>query len=120
MFAFMTGNSGVAALVGRRVYPLVIPQDEALPAVAYRRVDTPRVYSHDGYSGLARPRFQFDCVATSYAAAAELATAVRVALAGWRAAHGGVAMVQNEIDVPWMETTDRYQVSVDAIIWHHE
>lgn len=120
IFSFLTGNSAVAALVGRRVYPLTIPQDEDLPAVAYRRVDTPRIYSHDGYSGLARPRFQFDCVGTSYASASQVATAVRVAFAGWRAAFRGVAMAQNEVDVPWLEQTDRYQVSVDVIIWHNE
>lgn len=120
IYAFLIANSGVAALVGTRIYPLMIPQDADLPAVAYRRIDTPRHYSHDGYSGLARPRFQFDCVGSSYSSARALAAAVRVAFQGWRALHRGVAMTQNEMDVPWLETTDRWQVSVDVIIWHHE
>lgn len=120
IYSFLTGNAGVAALVGTRVYPLMLPQDCTLPAVAYRRVDTPRIYSHQGYSGLARPRFQFDCLAASYASASAVAEAVRSAFAGWREAYGGTAFVQGEQDVPWLEATEHFQVSVDVIIWHSE
>lgn len=120
IYAFLTADPDVAALVATRVYPVLIPQEAALPAVAYRRVDTPRTYSHDGYSGLARPRFQLDCVGESYASATAVATALRRAFERWHAAYGGSAMVQNQVDVPWLEQTGHYQVSVDVIIWHNE
>jgi hypothetical protein len=59
----------ITALVGDRIYPQKLPQadvaDDAvppppfLPALVYRRIDTPRVTTHDQGAGdeLVHPRF---------------------------------------------------------------
>ena len=80
IYAHLTGNSGVAALVSTRIYPLTIPQDIALPAIAYQRISGPRIAAHDGPTGVARARIQITCQAPTYAAAKGLAMAVRQAL----------------------------------------
>ena len=60
-----------------RLYPLVIPQDAALPAVAYQKISSPKTQSHSGSSNLAHSRFQFTCAADTYAEVKEVANAVR-------------------------------------------
>ena len=59
LYSKLTGDAGVAALVSTRIYPNVVPQDIALPAVAYQRISTVRDMAHDGPTGVAHARFQF-------------------------------------------------------------
>ena len=40
-----------AALIGARLYPLLAPQEQALPAIAYQRVGTQPKMAHDGPGG---------------------------------------------------------------------
>lgn len=119
--ALLLAQAGIVALVGDRVWPALVPDSSDLPALGYFRVDTRRVYSHEGRSGLARPRFQLDCYAGTYAQVAALAAAVRAALDGWRAfAGGGAAFVENEMDATWLAGTGRFRRLIDVVIWHGE
>jgi len=67
LYAELAGNAGVAALVSTRIYPSVIPQDSALPAIAYQRIGGLRLLDHgnDMYAALAT--FQVTAVADDYA-----------------------------------------------------
>lgn len=38
LVALLTGDATVGGLIGSRVYPLLIPQDTAVPAVAYQEI----------------------------------------------------------------------------------
>lgn len=124
VYSILTADSTLAALVGTRVYPNVVPQDVALPAVAYQRISTSRVYSHSpGVSQLARPRFQFTSVANSYSDVKAVANAVRGALD----AYGGTAasvlvftmLSQNEFDT-FSDDGDLHTVRQDFYVWHRE
>lgn len=123
----LTGNGTVSGLVGTRIYPLVLPQGVTLPAIAYQRISGVREHTHDKTGDLARPRFQWTCVATTYSSAKALANAVRAALDNYRATASTVVIeaiyVENEIDV-FNESEDQgdstYGVLVDATVWHHE
>ena len=123
LYTILSSDAGVSALVGARIYPVVIPQDVSLPAVAYQRISAARVYSHDGPSCLARPRFQFSCTAESYGAARAVVNAVRTALDGYNDTANGVrimaAFSQNEFD-GFTDVDDLWTVYLDFFVWHVE
>ena len=123
----LTDDVATNAIVSGRIYPLAMPQGATMPAVVYQRISGPRVQAHDGPSGLAFPRFQFACIAATFAAAKTLANALRVAIDGYQDTSAGVRidaiLVQNEIDLYNYESSElanSYTVLVDAIVWHHE
>lgn len=123
----LVANAGINAVVAGRVYPVTHPQGASLPAVVYRRVSGQRVGQHVTASGLAHPRFQFECIATTYAAAKGLANLVRVALDHYTGVpslvHVDAILVENEIDGFNFETDEgaiTFSVYIDAVVWHLE
>lgn len=90
--AVLLADAGVAALVGTRVYPLVLPQAGTLPAITYQVVAGDADYVMEGASGLAFKRVQVDCWADTYSAAAGLRAAVTAALGGFAGSAGSPAV----------------------------
>lgn len=86
IYSHLIADAGVSALVSSRVYPLTIPQDIALPAIAYQRISGPRTHYHAGPSPVAQGRYQITCQAETYSASKGLANAVRSALDGYSGA----------------------------------
>lgn len=82
IYSTLTTNTAVAAIVTKRVYPVVIPQKGSFPAVTYQRVSGNRVNGLDGAGELVQARVQVDCWAESYSAVRALADAVSAALTG--------------------------------------
>lgn len=125
--AQLVADGTVGGLVGQRVYPMVAPPNGTLPAIVYQKISGVRVQSHDGPTGLARPRFQFACMAATYTAAKGLANAVRACLDGYSGTTDGVrtfvALLQMEMDVYSYETDEAansFTVLVDFVVWHSE
>ena len=120
----LTTNAAVSALVSTRVYPYALPQGATLPAVVYSKVSRTRVRSHSGPSGLDTSRFRFHCIASSYLGAHTLAEAVITALDDpswvWGSTPVRSCLVDNELDLGFVEETGNYQVAVDATIQHEE
>lgn len=122
VYAILTEDAAVGALVGTRVYPQVIPQDVALPAVAYSRISTRRVKKRERRE-LARARVQVNAEASSYAGAKTLAAAVVGALDAVQRTIAGV-----QVQGSWPEgegdeygTTDGiYGVRQDFMFWFRE
>lgn len=103
LYAHLTApTSHTYPLAGTRVYPLIIPQDVSMPAIAYQRVDGDPILAHDGQSKLVRATFQLTCQAKSYATVKAMATALRKDLAGYRGLMGSVSVNYcnqiNEVD----------------------
>lgn len=123
LFSLLTSNADVSGKIADRLYPKVLPQDPSYPAGVYHKVSGAREHSHDGASGLARPRFQFDLYATSYAAAIALATAVREAIDGFKGISAGVSIegcfLEDEDD-GYDDELKVYWVRQDYAIWHNE
>jgi len=123
LYDHLTNDAGVSALVGTRIYPLVVPQDVALPAIAYQRISGPRDHAHDGPSGLGRARMQFTFVGTSYSQAKSVAEAVRASLDGFKGTMGtvtvGAVLLDNEHD-SWATAFDKPVVRHDYMIWYQE
>lgn len=126
LVAELKAHAGLAALIGTRIYPLKLPQSATFPAVTYQRISGPRVSCMGGDS-LAHPRFQFDCWATGYLDALDVAAQVRAALqrtsgtigSGSNTASGVAIYLINEID-DYEPDTEYYRVTLDFIVWHEE
>ena len=124
LFAFLTANTGISALVGARIYPLKIPEGATLPALVYHKINGPSEHSKDGDMSLNHPRFQLTCWATKYADAKAVRTAVATALNGFvnGSTMGGAVVVDqiivdNDADLFDPQTLE-FGASIDAIIWH--
>ena len=79
VFSRLTTFAGLAALIGTRAYPLVIPVDVTLPAIAYQTISSDPQKSHDGFTGLTMTRVQITTVANDYATAKQVDQQVRAA-----------------------------------------
>lgn len=77
LFQALTNDLGVAALVGTRVYPLMLPQQATLPAIRYQRISNS---PQEGTSTLRESRWQIDGWATTYLAVQTLAAAIKAAI----------------------------------------
>lgn len=82
-----------AALIGTRLYPLLVPQEQPLPAIAYQRVGTQPKMAHDGPGGWTRAVIQFTCQAASFAGVKTLALALRNDLSGFRGQMGTASAI---------------------------
>ena len=114
-----------------RIYPHQAGQANAThprPFVVYRRIGTERTYSNSGYSGLASPRIQVDCVASDYATARLLADEIRLALQAFRGTVGGIVVCAIFLDEEMDISEERFEgheqpverVVLDFLVWHHE
>ena len=118
-------NAAVAALVSDRIYPLMIPQGEPLPAITYSVVATDEDNQEGDADTLARARVQLDCWATTYKQANDLARAVRLALPTTTGAIGsganrveGVSIIPIETGRQFYEPDTRYyRVMLEFYVW---
>jgi hypothetical protein len=128
LYARLTANAGLAALVGNRVHPDMMPQNAVYPALRYvlvSRVEVVRKPVATGGVGaslaIVRARVQVDVYAKTYRQAHQVATAVRGAVYGWVDPTNGVigARVTDEQDVNDGEETMQ-RVSLDLSVTYNE
>jgi hypothetical protein len=123
LYTKLSGTAAISTLVAARIYPAPLAQEIANPCISYQRIDTPREYSHGGYSSLAVPRFQVDCLADTYEGAYALANAVRQAVQGSSGTWGSVSIyacfVVDERD-SFEENPRTFRRSLDLQIHHEE
>lgn len=94
LFAYLSAQSAITALVGFRIYPLARPQATALPAIVYRRVTTERFF----YQGITADQYSaasvigatvaIDCYGETFASADAVSEAVKAALIPYRGTMG--------------------------------
>ena len=115
--------TGLTDLVSTRIYPMMVPQGAALPAVTYRRVSGERVHAMVDDPGLAYPRMQVDAWGSTYASAKAVAAQVIACLQRWRGVVETVTVqdtyFSGDMDI-YDPETERWQVSMDFIMWHLE
>lgn len=73
-------DAGLSALVGSKVFALVIPQGIKLPCVTFQRLGGMPANTLSGHSGLEEIDLQIDVWARDYDEAKAVAKAVRVAM----------------------------------------
>ena len=71
LYAVLSASTALAAIVGARIYPDAIPEDQALPAVVYQRASTAPISTIHGFSitAWAKTRATADGAADAIAAA---------------------------------------------------
>lgn len=102
LVSLLKNNAGVAALVGTRIYPNVIPQTAALPAIAYQTISSMKGYTHGGPEAGKEPYVQLTIEASSYSSVQAVSAACENCLSGyWGPAGGGrfeSIFLENEFD----------------------
>lgn len=128
LVSLLINDSGVSALVGKRVYPMRLKQGTLLPAIVYQRISTPRVLTHDQtYQGLAEPRFQFAVYAETFEEMEACVRAIRVLFQGYK---GVVSLGEDSIRIDGILTAgeitgfepelDLYYTMADYMVSHEE
>lgn len=123
--AHLLADTGVAALVGTRVFHEDLGQNTTYPAVAFARTATERVMTLAGPSGLAQVRVAVDCWADTSAGVKALAAAVLAALHGVTGDLGGTTIqscaCESEADLSEVDGDRRdRRVSLEFVIWLNE
>ena len=123
-------DASVASAFGTRIYPETLPQAPTYPAATYQVAWSDTDYTHDGASGLAQARVQFDIYAKTYAAVIEYKNAVKAALSGWQGTAGSPSVSvrgvfwTNEMDLPVPELQRAGMAinrkTLEATIWFKE
>lgn len=73
-------DAGLSALVGNKVFALVIPQGTKLPCITFQRIGGVPANTLSGHSGLEEIDLQIDVWARDYDEAKAIAKAVRAAM----------------------------------------
>ncbi len=114
IYSTMAADSGIAALVGNRIFPRLAPANTALPYIVYFLVSG--VGHHDiPYD---YPRYQFSCFAGDYDTSRAIAAAVKDC---WRGRKEGLliqGVILNELDMPFAD--DTYGTAVDVQLLNRE
>lgn len=128
LYARLTGNAGLASLVGTRLHPDMLPQNVTYPAIRYLQVSRVEVIRKPVTAGgvgaklaIVRGTFQLDCYAKTYKQVQQVAIAAAAAVYGWRDRANGVivARVSDIGDVNDAEET-MLRVAVDVSITYNE
>lgn len=124
--SILRANAPVAAAFAARIFPVVLPQDQAeYPAAVYQRIDGRPDYTHSGPSGLEAPRIQIRAWARDYKVAKDGARLISDALSGFV---GDVTvgsevfrispiLVEDSADI-YDESMEIFGSTIDAIVWH--
>ena len=127
LFTRLTGYAGLTALIGKRLYALVMPQakgtEKKLPCIVFQEISNKHIYSHSGESNLARSRYQFSCYDKTFAGARAVARQLQSALSAWSdmtvTPAVSVCFLDAEIDL-YDSTLETFRAVRDFVIWHKE
>jgi hypothetical protein len=116
LFRLLSTNSDVAALVSMRIYPSVAPPNAGRPFVVYQQITEQDISKNlDGQGNLLAPAFQIDAYAETYAAARQVAHAIKAAVGVARGTvdlAGSPTVSVRIADVRLERTTDFYESDV--------
>jgi len=125
VYALISADAGVTALVSTRIYPTVLPQDKTLPALVYQRISGVEPGQIDGQGrALVQGRVQVTALAAEFGACAAILDAAREALLYQYGSIGGVEVVSIIRDIDGADDFDpdlqAYSQSMDFIVSYIE
>lgn len=117
VYGILSANAGVSALVGNRIMPFggVLAQNPTLPFIIYHYIGNSPVATDCGDKVDYRA-IQIDCIASTPAAATELAEAVRTAIQFYSGTVNGVKVTDVRMDdemSDYDDVRDEYMVISD-------
>ena len=133
LYAHLTNDAAVSALVSTRVYPGVAPADAALPRITYSQIGGQHPQQAGGVAGRRRVVLQINSWAASQNAAESLAEKVRLALAGLQGTLGSggttitiaeTTLLNDRHTMPPPRSGDdmpkAWGVAAEYAFWHNE
>lgn len=129
--SYLLADSGIAAVVAARIYPLKMPQGEMRASIVFTRVTGLSGVTSSGPDRVSRPRIQIDCWATDPDAASSLADLVKERIEGFTGtvqwdenSPGNAVRIQGVFMDMEREDHDDvaklYRMSRDYLIWFEE
>ena len=129
--ALILANPDIVAIVGDRVFTVLLPQGEIRDSIVFHRITETEIYHYAGPSWLMQTRFQIDSLSRSTDTAARLANLVHEHISGFAGdvALGGspaaVVPIQgifhsNLSSEAFDDTTKLYTMGRDFFLWHDE
>ena len=123
LYSYLKINAGVAAIVSSRIYPLVMAQKTALPAITYQTTALKPDRNMAGNTGRMTATIQLNAWAETYIEVKTLAEALRAALNDYSGAMGSDTIqrsgVESETD-GWDEETGFFRVGMQVKIIYYE
>ena len=120
VFSVISGDAGVAALVGTRIEPIRLPQGATLPAVTYQRISEVRQGTFAPAQKMPGVLFQVDCWGATYSDSKGVAVAVRKALDEFKGPSAGetitASLLENEID-QYEPDVKIYRTMLEFRVW---
>ena len=110
-------DAGLSALVGNKVFALVIPQGTKLPCITFQRIGGMPANTLSGHSGLEEIDLQIDVWARDYDDAKAIAKAVRSAMPPSGPQFG--AHLSEDQDL-YEDGTNYFRVSMEFKVWFLE
>ena len=124
IYSILSGDSGIAAVVSTRIYPVTLPQQATLPAIAFTRISTGRSLHHSGTGQIAESSFQISCFSTNVKSAKSLAALVRAKLHNYVGTVGSDVIQRTEVvdEGPdlWEPDLMEYQIPLEVVFSHKE
>ena len=109
LFTRLTTHPELAALIGLRAYPMLLPQKPTLPALTYRKIsDTGLAQT----AAVHRDRYQISMFDRTYEGVQSVAAAAQLALENWVETNVRSTYKINHIDL-YDSDTDVYIVLAD-------
>ena len=90
VYEYISGNPEIQAVVQGRIFPVVLPQDEPLPAIVYAPVVANYDSALQGDTGYVRQTIQFVCHEKTFKKARKLSRLVKKALQDYTGDMNGV------------------------------
>lgn len=117
--AHLAGDATVAARVGERIHPVLLPEGTTKPAIVYGRVGvTDQIDLDSGDGSLQEVRVQVDVWAATHSMCIEVAEAVRLRMQTATIASNnfrlGAAFAQDDYD----SEAKLYRVILDFTCWY--
>lgn len=110
-------DAGLSALVGNKVFALVIPQGTKLPCITFQRIGGMPANTLSGHSGLEEIDLQIDVWARDYDEAKAIAKAVRAAMPSSGPRFSAHLIEDQDL---YEDGTNYFRVSMEFKVWFLE
>ena len=121
LYSRLSSFAGLFALVGNRIYPVLIPESAQLPAVAYSLISTPEIHAMNADPTINGPRYQISCRSATFSSAEDVAEQVKLALKDYSGTVEGIVIQrifykdEKHFDEP---DTKTFHIAIDFIVWY--
>jgi hypothetical protein len=118
VYALLSGDAAISAITSG-IYPVLIPESAAYPAIAYQRTNSSRAINFDEVENFVATTIQVDSYAETYNTAVYLSDAVKAALNNYAGGDIQLTKLDTELDV-FEDASSLFRVSQRYMIWHTE